>query len=121
MKLAALTIASTLVAASALAQTNSGTSAQSQTKESSSGQASASQATASQSAESSAMAQGKVRDQLAQAGFKQVEILDASYLVRAQTADGNTVLMVIDPPLGATSGTSDSTGAAAGSTEAPKN
>ncbi|CCF22208.1 exported protein of unknown function (plasmid) [Pseudorhizobium banfieldiae] len=102
MKLATLTIASALFAVHAVAQTDSGNSTGNSTD--------ASTTTTNQSAETSqsdsgsAMAQSKVRDQLTKAGFQNVEILDASYLVRAQTEDGNTVLMVIDPPIGGTSG-----------------
>lgn len=105
MKLATLTIASALFAVHAVAQTDSGNSTGNSTD--------ASTATTNQSAETSpsdsgsAMAQSKVRDQLTKAGFQNVEILDASYLVRAQTEDGNTVLMVIDPPIGGTSGDAD--------------
>ena len=71
----------------------------------------------------SAASQEKVREQLAEAGFQQVEILDASYLVRAQTEEGNTVLMVIDPPMGgmgsggSTSGSGSTNGSTDGSAE----
>ncbi|MGK9287025.1 hypothetical protein CN934_28135 [Ensifer sp. MMN_5] len=48
----------------------------------------------------------KLKDDLSKAGFKQVEILDATYLVRAETEQGNRVLMLIDPPadMGQTTG-----------------
>ncbi|MBO3759445.1 hypothetical protein [Ciceribacter sp. L1K22] len=100
-----------LLAAPALAQsadtTDTGTSSTTSTGSSQSGTGGIDPTTA----------QNNVRDRLNEAGFQQVEILDASYLVRAQTEDGNTVLMVIDPPMRGmgtsgsdTSGTSGSSG-----------
>jgi hypothetical protein len=114
MKLAVATIASTLLAASAMAQTSNDSS--SSGNASTTGTSTDATAGSSQSGSGSAMAQDKVRQQLTDAGFKQVEILDASYLVRAQTEDGNTVLMVIDPPIGSTgSSTGSGTGTTSGS------
>lgn len=40
----------------------------------------------------------KLKTQLSNAGFKEVTVLDAAYLVQAQTEDGNRVLMLINPP-----------------------
>jgi hypothetical protein len=42
------------------------------------------------------MSLDKLRQQLTQAGFREVQILDAAYPVRARTQDGNTVLIMID-------------------------
>jgi hypothetical protein len=46
----------------------------------------------------STAAQVKLRQSLEQAGFKQVQIVDAAYLVHARTSDGNRAIMYIDPP-----------------------
>lgn len=62
-----------------------------------SGQKSGSSATQSHS-QSQAMTQDKLRKQLEQAGFKNVTVIDAAYLVQAQTQDGNQVLMTVNPP-----------------------
>jgi hypothetical protein len=51
-----------------------------------------------QRSQAQVMSQDKIRQQLAQAGFQDVRILDAAYLVQAKTQEGNTVLMMIDPP-----------------------
>jgi hypothetical protein len=40
----------------------------------------------------------RLREQLARAGFREVRILDAAYLVRAVTQDGQTVVMMVNPP-----------------------
>lgn len=106
MKTIAMTMAFGILAAPVFAQTSGSSSS-----DATAGQADQSTQSGT-SSEMSAASQQKVRDQLTQAGFQQVEILDASYLVRAQTEDGNTVLMVIDPPMagvggGSTSGSGD--------------
>ena len=46
----------------------------------------------------SAMSQQKLRSALEAAGFTQINIIDSAYLVRAQTEDGNNVVLYIDPP-----------------------
>lgn len=51
-----------------------------------------------QSQQQQAMGQERLRQQLAQAGFRDVQILDTAYLVQARTQDGSTVLMTINPP-----------------------
>lgn len=94
MKLLAATFASALLAAPAFAQSGNSTS----------GSGSSTSSGSNAQSSGGALQQSKVRDQLTKAGFEDVEILDASYLVRAQTSEGNTVLMVIDPPM---SGASD--------------
>jgi hypothetical protein len=58
----------------------------------------------------SAPAQMKLRQSLEQAGFKDVKIVDAAYMVHARTSDGTFATLYIDPPA-APSGT---TGARAG-------
>lgn len=58
-----------------------------------------------------AMSQDNLRKQLQQAGFKNVQIIDAAYLVQAQTSDGNTVFMTVNPPaMSGSSSTSSSSG-----------
>ena len=108
MKLLIATFTTALLATSAMAQ--SGDSSSTDTR---SGTSTQTTTGSTQSGSGAAMPQETVRKQLTDAGFKEVEILDASYLVRAQTEDGNSLLMVIDPPLadGSASGpSSDSSG-----------
>jgi hypothetical protein len=67
-----------------------------------------------------AMSQQRLRQQLTQAGFQDVRIVDAAYLVEAKTQDGNTVYLMINPPStmpsAATSqGSSSSTGSSSSS------
>jgi hypothetical protein len=45
-----------------------------------------------------AMSQDKLRKNLQDAGFKDIEIVDAAYVVHARTSEGNMVVMYIDPP-----------------------
>jgi mannitol-specific phosphotransferase system IIBC component len=52
--------------------------------------------------QSPAMTQSKVRESLEKAGFKEVKIVDASYMVTAQTSDGGRTMMYINPPSAAT-------------------
>ncbi|NYZ11435.1 hypothetical protein HL658_02650 [Azospirillum sp. RWY-5-1] len=59
-----------------------------------------------------AMSQDTLRKQLQQAGFKNIQVIDAAYLVQAQTQDGNTVFMTINPP--SMSGSSGASGSQAG-------
>lgn len=44
--------------------------------------------------------QERLRQQLTQAGFRDVQILDTAYLVQARTQDGGVVLMTVNPPNG---------------------
>lgn len=44
------------------------------------------------------LTQSRVIQTLQQAGFQNIEIVDAAYLVHAKTKDGNTVTMLINPP-----------------------
>jgi hypothetical protein len=59
-----------------------------------------------------AMTQDKLRKQLEQAGFKNVTIIDAAYLVQAQTQDGNQVFMTINPPSQLSGSSSSNSGSA---------
>ncbi|MEZ5730662.1 MAG: hypothetical protein R3E48_23435 [Burkholderiaceae bacterium] len=72
------------------------------------------------------MTQSQLRDALQKAGFKSITILDAAYLVQAQTGDGDRVMMMINPPAVGGSNTastdgegSAATGAGAGSDDGP--
>jgi hypothetical protein len=63
-----------------------------------------------QSQQFSAMSKQKLRSALEQAGFSQINIVDAAYVVRAKTKDGENVVMYIDPPaVGKQSGASGET------------
>lgn len=55
----------------------------------------------------------KIQQDLHKAGFKDVSIVDAAYLVHARTSDGNFALMLIDPP-GSPSATTGSAPSAQG-------
>lgn len=44
------------------------------------------------------------------AGFTNVQVLDASYLVSAQTKDGDQILVVLNPPMMGSSGAPAATG-----------
>jgi hypothetical protein len=65
--------------------------------------------------QSQAMSQQQLRRQLEQAGFREVQILDAAYLVQARTQEGNTVFMMINPPGSGTSASGMSSGQSSGS------
>jgi hypothetical protein len=45
-----------------------------------------------------AMSQSKLSAALKQAGFTDVQVVDASYMVHAKTSDGEPIVMVINPP-----------------------
>ncbi len=52
-----------------------------------------------------AMSQDRLTKSLEQAGFKNITVVDATYLVQAQGPHGDRVTMLIDPPtVGGTSG-----------------
>ncbi|MBM6584255.1 hypothetical protein ILT44_29085 [Microvirga sp. BT689] len=51
-----------------------------------------------------------LRRQLRQAGFQNIRILNATYLIQARTPDGRSVLLLVDPPPMAASGTTASIG-----------
>jgi hypothetical protein len=58
---------------------------------------------ADKSQQSMAMNQTKLRESLQKAGFEDIKIVDATYLVDARTSDGSRALMHINPA-SATSG-----------------
>jgi hypothetical protein len=68
-----------------------------------------------------AMSQQRLRQQLTRAGFQDVRVVDAAYLVEAKTEDGNTVYLMINPPAsmptasGAMRGSSSASGSTGGS------
>jgi hypothetical protein len=62
------------------------------------GTASASQDQTTNEKQRSAMSRNQVKQTLQEAGFKSVKVLDAAYVVQAQTKDGDSVLMYISPP-----------------------
>lgn len=70
---------------------SSGQAGQSQSQSASGSQQSAS------AGQSPPQAQQKLRQALTEAGFQQVEIVDAAYLASGTTEDGGLVTMVIDP------------------------
>jgi hypothetical protein len=45
-----------------------------------------------------AMSMDTLRTSLKDAGFKDVRIVDATYLIHARTSDGNFVIMTVNPP-----------------------
>lgn len=51
-----------------------------------------------------AMTPDRVRQVLEDAGFQQIQIIDAAYVIQAQTEDGDTVIMMINPPARAGAG-----------------
>jgi hypothetical protein len=53
---------------------------------------------ASRSAAGQATGQQQLRQQLTQAGFRDVQVVDTAYLVQARTSEGNTVIMMVNPP-----------------------
>lgn len=61
-------------------------------------------ASASQDDQTRAMTQERLLKSLQGAGFTNVTVVDATYLVRAQGPDGNRVMMLIDPPAPGTGG-----------------
>ncbi|MFO1039631.1 MAG: hypothetical protein U1E45_22535 [Geminicoccaceae bacterium] len=61
------------------------------------------------------MTQQKLRSDLEKAGFSNVNVLDAAYLVQAQTSDGNRVMMFINPPSMGNAGAGSSGSSSSGS------
>jgi hypothetical protein len=58
-----------------------------------------------------AMSRDRLAKSLEQAGFKNVTVVDATYLVAAQSPNGDQVMMLVDPPaVSATSGGSSAGG-----------
>lgn len=90
----------------ALAQSQSGTPAPSSSSQS---------AQPASNAMPKAMSQDKVRQVMKDAGFTNVRILDATYLVQGSTKDGDQILVVINPPAMDRTGAPATTGATSGS------
>ena len=81
-----------------------------------------------------AMTQDKVQQVMKDAGFTNVNIVDAAYLVQATTKDGDQIMVILNPPMmqaaaaarasgGSSSGGTPSSGGGSGtsgSTSAPK-
>ncbi|MCW8088488.1 hypothetical protein [Sabulicella glaciei] len=67
----------------------------------SSGQSSTGQSQTPQGSQAQGQQQ-RLRQQLQQAGFQDVQILDATYLVQARAPDGHTVMMLVNPPMAPT-------------------
>ena len=65
-----------------------------------------------------AMSQAKLTESLKKAGFTDVQIVDASYMVHAKSSDGEPVVMVINPPA-VTSATGAGTGTSGSSSTSP--
>lgn len=63
----------------------------------------------------SAMTQDKLIKSLQNAGFQNVRVVDAAYLVQATSSDGNSVMMLINPPAAATGAGSGVSGSSSGS------
>jgi hypothetical protein len=89
----------------ALAQSQSGTPAASPSSQ---------PAQSASNAMPKAMSQDKARQVMKDAGFTNVQILDATYLVQASTKDGDQILVVLNPPMMSRSGAPATTGATAG-------
>jgi hypothetical protein len=68
-----------------------------------------------QGQQTQAASQAEVQKALQQAGFKDIQILDSAYLVRAQTKNNETVFMMIDPPASTAMSGSNSQGGSGGS------
>lgn len=62
-----------------------------------------------------AVSPDKLKKTLSDAGFQNVHILDQSFLVQAQTKDGDTVLMMLNPPGPTTASSTGTSGGASSS------
>lgn len=78
-------------------------------------QTTAGQSGSGQTVQMQAMSQDKLRSTLEQAGFQDIQIIDAAYLVRAQSPDGDQVMMFLNPPASATQAGMQGSGSQAGS------
>ena len=87
-------------------QSNSGGTKPDANRASNNTSASSSDQSKSQASSSArAMSQDKLRQVLSQAGFENVRVIDAAYLIQAKTKEGESVTMILNPP---TMGGSDS-------------
>lgn len=94
----------------ALAQQGGASSGSSRTGQTASpGSSSAQTSTPSSGGAANAMTQQALRQSLEQAGFQDIEVLDAAYLVQARTKDGDEVTMMINPPSAGTAASGSST------------
>lgn len=57
-----------------------------------------------------AMTQSALKNTLEKAGFKDIQILDAAYLVHARNSDGDVIIMTINPPSLASTASQGGTG-----------
>lgn len=103
----ALALAMTLAAPAAFGQSNS------QKTAATAASPAPPSAAPSQAVALTLMTKDKVKQSLQQAGFKDVKVLDESFLVSAQTADGTSVVMVINPPTGSAAQSASNTGSQA--------
>lgn len=90
-----------LLATPAMAQSSGQTGSQQQ------GQSAAS---SQQDMQMQAMSRDRLAKSLEQAGFKNVTVVDATYLVQAQSPHGDQVMMLIDPPAVSTTSGGSSAG-----------
>lgn len=93
-----------LGAGSALAQSGSSSSGTPSTGAATASSGSASSGSAAGSSSMSGMptkimSQDKVRQVMKDAGFQNVQIMDAAYLVQAQTKDGDQILVLVNAPM----------------------
>ncbi len=93
-----MTAALALATTSAFAQQSGQSDQPNQQKQAAQTEQQSGQPSNAQNAQHMAMTQGKLRKALQDAGFKSIRVIDASYLVQAQTQDGDSVLMFINPP-----------------------
>jgi hypothetical protein len=65
------------------------------------------------------MTPATLRDSLKKAGFQDIMILDSAYLVQAKNSDGDSVVMLINPPatMGAKPSRTSSTDGGSGATD----
>ena len=112
--------AAILIAASSAVAAQQATTKGSQATPSHSGaQAGAKSNTQSGSMEAKAMTQAKVTKSLQNAGFTEIRVVDATYLIHAKTSDGNNVVIYIDPPSAMTASSADGSADGAGNSASP--
>jgi hypothetical protein len=66
-----------------------------------------------------ALTEDRLRQLMAQVGFENVQILESSYLVEARTANGEPVVMFVNPHLGTATGSTAVGGATGAGVSAP--
>ena len=80
-----------------------------------------SSASSQQSPKIQAMSQDRLQKSLEQAGFKNVTVVDATYLVEAQSPHGDRVMMLIDPPPAGMASASGGGSSSSGSSQQQQN